>query len=229
MIIFKYALLRHMRSPLSYLLGLVMPIALIFIMPNMWREAPAVAMVYMVLLMLLSANLMAALILEDRIDGSVMKILISPTTMTSYIFQNLLAAALPFIFQFTLLGVVGLLLYDWTLHFTVHLLAILLITAFAAATFSFCWNMFFRNKSSSNYAYLFLMAVMMLVSGLMVPTQALPDPLQHVGAITFPFWFMRATLELGNYGGTLQFWLYTGIVLLFGVAFLLIGGRRRKM
>jgi ABC-2 type transport system permease protein len=222
-------MLRNMRSPLSYLLGLLMPVAIIFILPNVWREAPTMPMIWMILLMLLSANLMAALILEDRIDGSIMKVLISPTTMTSYIFQNLLASVIPYLFQFTLLGVVGLVLHGWTIGFTVNVLAILFVTAFAAATFAFCWNMFFRSKNSSNYAYLFFMALVMLFGGLMVPTQAMPPALQNVGAIAFPFWSVRALDELRDYGGTLQFWLYAGIVLLFGVAFLLIGGRRRKM
>jgi len=180
-------------------------------------------------LMLLSANLMAALILEDRMDGSIMKVLISPVTMVRYIFQNMLAAIIPFVLQIVLLCFLGLLRYSWTTMFTIGVAVVSLACAMASAAFAFCWNMFFKSRSNSNYTFLFFMVVMMLVSGLMIPTHVLPGFMQHIGAVFYAYWFVRAVTVLADYGMTVTFWLYNSIVLFFGIGFLLLGGSRRKV
>jgi len=229
MTIFKYTLIRNLRSPVAYFLGLIVPTILIVAPANMWRSTPATALLMLVSLMLLSANMMAALILEDRMDGSIMKVLISPVTIMRYIFQNMLAAIIPFVLQIVLLCILGLLRYNWTSEFTIGVAVVLLICAMASAAFAFCWNMFFKSRSNSNYTFLFFMIVMMLVSGLTIPIHVLPGFMQHIGVVFYAYWFVRATTILADYGMTVTFWLYNSIVLLFGIGFLLLGGSRRKM
>jgi len=227
--IFKYAMIRNFRSPVSYLLGLLVPVILIFAMATIWTYAPVVGLSTMIILMLMNSALLAGLILEDRVDGSIIKILVSPVSMASYIFQNLLAAILPVALQFVLLGIVGLFRYNWAVEFTVGVTVALLICAVSTAAFSFCWNMFFKSKSGSRYSFLFAAALIVLLSGLMIPIEALPGFMQHVGAILHPYWFTRAVMALHNYGITVQFWIYNTISLFMGVGFLLIGSRRRRM
>ena len=229
MTIFMYALVRNLRSPVAYFLGLIVPTVLIVAPANMWRSTPAAALVMLVTLMLLSANMMAALILEDRMDGSIIKVLISPVTMVCYIFQNMLASIIPFVLQIVLLGILGLLRYNWTTGFTVGMAVVLLVCAMSSAAFAFCWNMFFKSRSNSNYTFLFFMVVMMLISGLMIPVEALPGFMQHMGAVFYAYWFVRAVAVLADYGMTVPFWLYNAIVLFFGAGFLLLGGTRRTM
>jgi len=211
------------------LAGLVVPVVLILFMGNTWVYMPASGLGTLVMLMLLSSNLLASLVLEDRIDGSIMKVLTSPTTMTRYVFQNLLAAMIPLVLQIALLGMLGPLRYDWTGIFTIGVVVTLFICTITITAFSFCWNMYFTNKNSSKYAFLLFMALVLLLSGLMIPMEALPGWLRHVGAILHPYWFVRAVLILVDDGMTAQFWLYNVIVLLFGVGFILLGGRRRRM
>ena len=229
MIIFKYAMIRNLRSPLSYLSGLLLPVILIFAMAGTWTYAPIAGLANLVMLMLMSSVMLASLILEDRIDGSIIKILISPVGMASYIFQNLLAAIIPFVMQIALLGILGLFQYNWTVEFTIGVAVALFACAVTTAAFSFCWNMFFKSKSGSRYSFLFAMALILLLSGLIIPVEALPGFMQNVGAIFHPYWFTRAIIVLSNYGITRQFWIYNAILILFGVGFLLIGSRRRKM
>jgi len=229
MTVFKYAMLRSLRSPVSYLGGFIAPIALILLMANTWTYTPAVGLGFLVTLMMLSAHLMAALILEDRIDGSIIKILISPVSMKRYIFQNLLAAIIPLLTLIVLLVLMGYFRYGWTLHFVGGVWVLMLTCTLATAAFAFCWNMFFNSKNSSNYSYLFLVALVMLLSGLMVPTEALPGFAQHVGAVFHLYWFTRALIALVEYGTNAPFWLYNAIMMMFAIVFLLIGGRRRKM
>jgi len=218
-----------LRSPLAYLLGLLVPAVIIVAPANMWMSTPAGGILMLVTLMLLSANLMAALILEDRMDGSIMKVLISPVTMVRYIFQNLLAAIIPFVLQVVLLGIMGVLRYNWTTEFTIGVVVVLFVCAISSAAFAFCWNMYFKSRSNSNYTFLFFMIVMMLVSGLMIPIDVLPGFMQHIGAIFYAYWFVRAVSVLADYGMIAPFWLYNSIVLLFGIGFLLLGGTRRKV
>ncbi|MCL2362537.1 MAG: ABC transporter permease [Defluviitaleaceae bacterium] len=225
MTIFKFALLRNLRSPVSYLAGLMVPVVLIFSMTSVWTNAPVMGMANLVMLMLLSSNLLVALVLEDRIDGSIMKIMISPVSMVHYVFQNLLAAIIPFVIQIALLGIMGYLHYNWAIQFTIGAVVALFICGVTTAAFSFCWNMFFKSKSSSRYAFLFVMALILLLSGVLVPIEALPGLLQHAGAILHPYWFIRAVITLAEYGMTAQFWLYNTIVLLIGTGFLLLGGK----
>ena len=229
MIIFKYAIIRNLRSPVSYLSGLLAPVFIILVMADMWTYAPTAGLTTLVMLMLTSSVLLASLILEDRVDGSIIKILVSPVSMVSYIFQNLLAAIIPFVMQIALLGVLGVLRYNWSVEFTIGVSIALFVCAMSTAAFAFCWNMFFKSKSGSRYSFMFAMALILLLSGLIIPVEALPSVMQNVGAILHPYWFVRAVIALSNYGITTQFWLYNIITLLFGAGFLLLGGKRRRM
>jgi len=227
--IFKYALLRNLRSPISYFSGLLAPVLLILASTNIWTNAPTAGLETLVMLMLLSSVLLVGLILEDRVDGSIMKILVSPVSMASYIFQNLLAAIIPFLIQILLLGILGLVRYNWTAQFATGAIIALFICAVATTAFAFCWNMLFRSKSGSRYSFMFVMAVIILLSGLFIPIEALPGFMRNVGAILHPYWFVRAITSLSRYGMNLHFWLYNSISLLYAIGFILLGGKGRRM
>jgi len=198
-------------------------------MTNTWTYTPAVGLSFLIYMILMSSVLLASLVLEDRIDGSIIKFLISPVSMASYISQNLLAAIIPSITQTILLGILGLLRYNWTVEFTVGVAVTMFVFVLTTAAFAFCWNMFFLSKSGSRYSFLFAAALMMLLSGMIIPIEALPGFLQNVGAIFHLYWFIRAIVVLSDYGMAMQFWLYNIIALFIGVGFLLIGSRRRRM
>lgn len=229
MTVFKYATLRNLRSPLSLLANVVAPIVLIVMASNIWTQTPVMGLVTMVVLMIFSSHLLANLILEDRIDGSIIKVLISPVGASSYLFQNLLATIMPSIFQIILLGILGLVQYNWETDFLVGVVVTLFIFSITNTAFSFCWNMFFKNKSASRYAYMVVSMIIMLLSGVLVPIELLPTLLQNVGAIFPPYWIIRAFNEIATYGLTKEFWLFQAILILFAVGFLLLGGKRRAI
>jgi len=229
MTVFKFALLRNIRSPVSFLASLIVPITLMFLFPNVWRYHPIGNVALLVYLMVLSAHLLAGLMLEDRVDGSVIKIYLSPVSTVSYIFQNLLSAMMPIVVQIVILGILGIVRYNWETETLVGILITLLIFAIANTAFSFCWNMLLKSKSASRNSFFFVAAVMLLLSGIMVPIEALPGITQYVGAIFHPYWLMRALTTLAVDGLTTSFWIYQGVMLLFAIAFLLLGGRRRTI
>jgi ABC-2 type transport system permease protein len=167
--------------------------------------------------------------LEDRIDGSIIKIFMSPVSTVSYIFQNLLSAIMPVVVQIVILGILGIVRYNWEVEILVGISVTLLIFAVTNTAFSFCWNMFFKSKSGSRYSFMFVGAVMLLLSGIMVPIEALPGIMQYIGAIFHTYWLMRGLNVLALEGMSASFWIYQGVMLLFATAFLLLGGRRRTI
>jgi len=229
MTVFKYALLRSLRSPIPILVGLMAPVAIILLPGEIWTYAPASGVSFWGLLMMYSSYFFAAAILEDRVDGSVIRVLISPVSTFSYILQNLLSAILPLVIQIVLLGIVGYTRYNWTAEFTLGLTLTMLLFSFANTAFVFCWNMFFKSKDGSKYAYWFAAAFVALFGGLMVPNFMLPEIMQNVGAIMHPHWLMKSVNHLADVGINMEFWSFQCVLLLFAVAFLLLGSTRRKI
>jgi ABC-2 type transport system permease protein len=229
MTVFKYALLRSLRSPLSIIASIAMPVALIILMANAWIYVPPLGMGLLVFMMMYSSPLLAGMILEDRIDGSIARVLISPVSKVSYIFQNLLSAIIPLMIQIILLGILGLIRYNWSIEFAMGVVVSMTLFAIANTAFAFCWNMFFKSKAGSKYSLWFAVAVISFISGLLVPIEVLPDALRNIGAFTHPYWLMRSANVLVQYGMNMEFWLFMGALVLFSVAFLLLGGRGRKI
>jgi len=229
MTIFKYALMRNFQSPLSLFATSVVPILLMVLMSEVWTYVPTSGITILAMMMMLSSYLITGLVLEDRIDGVVIRVLVSPISTLSYITQNLLASIIPLLLQIILLGIIGYIRYNWSVEFTIGITTCFMLFAFATTAFSFCWNMFFNSKEGSRYAYMFVGAIIAVLSGLMVPIEALPNFLQNVGAIFHPYWLVRSANSLALYGINIDYWLYQGVVILFTIAFLLLGGTRRTI
>jgi len=227
MTVFKYAVFRNFQSPLSLFATSIVPILLMFLMPEVWTYAPASGITFLAMMMMLSSYLITGLVLEDRIDGVIIRVLVAPIRTINYIAQNLLASIIPLLIQILLLGIIGFLRYNWSIELTVGITIAFMLFAFATTAFSFCWNMFFKSKEGSRYAYMLVGAVIAVLSGIMIPNEALPNFLQDVGAIFHPYWLIRSLNSLTLYGINTDFWLYQGIVMLFAIAFLLLGGTRR--
>lgn len=229
MIVFKYALLRNLRSSFSLFASCIVPVIFIFIYPEMWIYAPEAGVSMIAYLMLLSSYLLVGIILEDQIDGSIIKILASPVSTFSYIVQNLLASILPLLLQITILVIVGQVRYNWKTEFTFGVAVSLLLFAIANIAFAFCWNMFFKSKETSKYTFIFVVISISLLSGMVVPIEALPVFLQNMGAVSHPYWLMRSINSLTLNGLNLEFWLFQIILILFAAAFLILGGKRRTI
>lgn len=222
MTVFKYALFRNFQSPLSLFSTSVVPIVIMFLMPD-----AGVGMI--ALLTMFNSHLITGLVLEDRIDGSIVRVLASPISTVSYITQNLLASIIPLLLQAILLGIIGYFRHNWEIEITIGITIAFTLFGFATTAFSFCWSMFFKSKEGSKYAYMFVGAIIVMLSGLLIPLEALPNLLQRVGAVFHPYWLIRSINSLALYGITTEFWLFQGVVVLFTIAFLLLGGTRRNV
>jgi len=227
MTVFKYALLRNIRTPLLFMATSLGPITVIFLMVDAWTYAPAAGVGMLAMLMMYSLNTSAGIILEDRIDGSVIRVATSPVSTLSYITQNLFAVILPTFIQILLLGTMGYFRYNWSIEFTLGVTLSFLIFAVANTAFAFTWNMFFKSKEGSKWTFLVVVMLIAFFGGLIIPTEFLPNILQHIGAIVHPYWLMRGVTSLWEEGITLTFWLYQLVLTLFAIGYLVIGGTRK--
>ena len=94
--VFKYALLRGIRSPMSIVVNFGLPLFLIFPV-DIW-DGDAVfqnGFTLMATVILFGSFLVARGIMNDRQDGTVTRILAGPTTTFRYLSQNLLACMVP--------------------------------------------------------------------------------------------------------------------------------------
>src|SRR5690554_3372092 len=89
MIIFKHALKRSFNQPLSILITLILPIAIIFI-PSLGNGYPNGLYLYG-MLSLFSAFILSKPIVEERLSGIIIRISATPTKYISYLSSHLLA------------------------------------------------------------------------------------------------------------------------------------------
>jgi len=228
--IFRFALIKRLRNPITLVFNCILPPALLFVRP-LWIGSEDTFLSGFGLLILTiwgGSFLMAQGILGDRESGALTRIMAAPISMRNYLLQNLLAYMLPLTLQIALISVLGAVLYDWTLTLVAGLFLILLTFTATSVAMSFAWNCLFRRKESSFISFSAVATFGTMLSGAFVPLDVLPTTLQHIGAVLPAFWAMRGIdflYELGTMN--LDYWMGIAALLLFAVVFILYGGKRR--
>ena len=231
MTVFKYALLRGLKSPASLILNCVMPLLLIIRNPAMGfgiagpeqNRAP-----FLVALMIIFGGFYIARSIQiDKMDGTIIRILAGPVTMRGYLVQNFLAAMIPMTLLSILIGVFGLVLHGWELYFAAGLAICYILLAATSIGLSFVWSCLFKDKEASSAVFAVLITAVATLSGLMIPFALLPNFLRYVGALFPAQWANRSLEALMDYGMGGQFWLGILAMALFTIAFMLYGGKRR--
>lgn len=227
--IFNFALIRSIRSLPNLILLLGVSLALVFLPVGGWHALP-LGYHFNGILLLFSASKLVHMIMEDRKNKIMTRIGAAPVTHFNYLSQNLLAFALLLIGQSAVITFGA-----WLLHGNVFSSMIQLFTVFSifsvfsvtAISFSLAWCSLFRQPESSTAAMLGIVMVLALLGGTLLPIQAMPTPLQKI-SMTSPIYWLHEGIMLVK-GGSIFAELLTplGILLLFAIAFILIGSRRR--
>ena len=228
MTIFRFTLIKGLRSPGTFVFNCILPLALILIRP-LWREGEVFISGFGLLIMIIwgGSFLMAQGILNDKADGAITRILSAPVSMFNYLVQNLFAFMVPMTVQVAIVTVLGTILYDWSLTIALAVFLCYLVFTISSVAMSFAWNCLFKSKDSSFSSFSALVTFGSFLSGAFVPIEAFPAGLQHVGAILPAYWAMRGLNAISGYGLTGGYWLAILAMLLFTIAFLLYGGKRR--
>jgi ABC-type multidrug transport system permease subunit len=170
---------------------------------------------------------MAKGIQNDKLDGTVIRILAGPVTMRDYLVSNFLASMVPMLGVSALLGVLGTVLRGWDLSFAVRLGLCYALLAATSIGLSFVWSCLFKDKEAASVVFGVGMMIVTFMSGLMLPHAIMPPAVLHAGALFPAHWAARAIDTLVIYGGGNMYWLSLVAMVLFVVAYMLYGGKRR--
>jgi len=230
MTIFRYALIRGLRSPFSIACNCILPIALILIRP-LWTGDMTAGFFFIAFVIIGGTLMMSQSILTDKIGGTVIRILAAPVTMLHYLVANLLACMVPLLFQLILICILGSALYGWSTGFSLALFLCYTVFSLASVSMAFAWHCLFKDRDTSLNSFGILATFMALLGGLFTPLDILPDPLQYLGAIFPVYWAARGldailAADIGSYVSG-DYWLSLAAMLLFTTAYLLYGGKRR--
>jgi ABC-2 type transport system permease protein len=226
--VYKYALLRAMRSPFSLVLNAVLPLALI-LMPGLWQGDEPLGFSFIGVALMYGSFVAARGILNDRLEGTITRILTTPTSSFRYLLQNLLAAMTPLTGQILLIGILGNILHEWEIRFTLSIMLIYFLFAVASVAFSFAWSCLFKDKETSYAIFSVLMSVVAMLGGFFIPLSIMPNALRFIGALFPAFWTSNGLLYLrgGNAMGT--YWISALVIFMFSVLYMIFGTKRRMV
>lgn len=225
MTIFRYALLRSLRRKWTLVVLWIAPSCLMLLSP-LWEGGSLVGFSLYSMVILLAAFMLVQPIMEDRVNGTAVRIFAAPITTRNYLFQNLMAALVLLIVQIVV--VLGSRLiwqgWDWPMAGK----ALLGYTVFAGTALALClaWHSLFRSKALSDAGFSLLLSVMAFFGGVFVPITVLQGIMQNVAMMMPPYWLANALLSLDQSSGR-TYWLSLGIMILFAAVFLTFGSKRR--
>ncbi len=224
MIIFKHALKRSFNQPLSILITLILPIAIIFI-PSLGNGYPNGLYLYG-MLSLFSAFILSKPIVEERLSGIIIRISATPTKYISYLGSHLLAYLSILVVQ-NIIFILGIYIYwsDIDINYG-FILSLNFAYSIMAIAFSLCWNSLFRSYNLSFGLFSGIASVMCLFSGISMPLKFIPKNIEKFIIVLPTYWLPYGLNSLHD--GKINSVLIAHLVLLvYSGILLLIGSKRR--
>ncbi len=226
MTIFRFALIRAFRRPLNLLLICGLPLAAAFLPAAPGWVVPIGFQMYGALL-LFGAFLMLRSVVDDGASGLFQRIGAAPVTQFRYIWETFLAYALVLVAQNAIMVGLGVLVHGERLRSPLLLFVAFAAFSLTSLSISLAGGALLRNRDTAYQALSTLLMVMAMIGGFFWPLEILSPALRRAAMATPCYWLVHAmeTLQRGGPGG--QFVLSLAVMLLFAIAFLLVGSRRR--
>ena len=226
MTIFNFALIRSVRSLPNLILLLGLPAAVVVLPVGGWYGLPLGYHFYGILL-LFCASKLVHMIMEDRKNKILTRIGVAPVTHFKYLSQNLLAFALLLVGQSAVVTCSAWLLHAEVFGSLIQLFSMFSVFSVTAISFSLAWCSMFRQPESSTAVMLGIILIMAVLGGTLFPIQAMPASLQKIAMLSPTYWFHEGIMLAKNGGLFAEQLTPLGILLLFAIAFMLIGSRRK--
>ncbi|WP_194543757.1 ABC transporter permease [Paenibacillus sp. JZ16] len=226
MTIFNFALIRSVRSLPNLILLLGLPAAVVVLPVGGWHGLPLGYHFYGILL-LFAASKLVHMIMEDRKNKILTRIGVAPVTHFKYLSQNLLAFALLLVGQSAVITCSAWLMHADVFGSLIQLFSILSMFSVTAISFSLAWSSMFRQPESSTAVMLGIILIMAVLGGTLFPIQAMPASLQKIAMVSPTYWFHEGIMLAKNGGLFAEQLTPLGILLLFAIAFMLIGSRKK--
>jgi ABC-2 type transport system permease protein len=227
MTILRFALKRAFRSPANVLLLCVIPAGLAFLPSGTTEWTLPIGFHFYGLVIMFAAFLMVRSIVEDRLTGVLARISAAPVSHLRYLAENLLAYGVLLMIQNALAVGLGVAVHGGRIPSPFLLFAAYFFFSLTSIAFALAWCSLFGRR---DVAYGTLSSVIMILSmlgGFYWPLQIMPDVMRRMAPITPCYWMMEAANVLRTGGQPWRFAFSLAVMLLFTVAFLLIGSRRR--
>ncbi|ADU29561.1 ABC transporter permease [Evansella cellulosilytica] len=226
MTVFTFVFKRFFRKKSNFIYLLLLPIGVVFLPEAEWPAIPLGFQYYGVVLLFLASKL-GAIILEDRTDNVLIRMSVSPITHFRYLWENLLAYSIILTSVNIIAIIIGVMYHGNAVPSPILLFIIYSIFSMTALGFSLAWYSLFRNRETAFAIIGIIVILMAMLGGVMWPVELMPDVLQRVVMLLPTFWYAEAMhlLSLEEPMGKIMIPLI--MMILFSIAFLLIGSRRR--
>lgn len=223
--IFKQALVAILKNKLNIILLWILPIFIIFIPAYIPGGLPFGFNMYG-LLNLFIAFFMGKRILEDRQNGTTIRIAVSPVGYLRYLVEHLLAFFVVMMVQ-VLIFLTAMFIY-WPALEASFIYMLLLYMAFTLMTISMilCWNAMFTTYVMSVSIFGALVSFLALLSGLTLEITWLPEVFQKTALILPTYWLIHGLIAINN-SNILNLVLTYVILIVYSTIFILIGSKRR--
>lgn len=226
MTVFRFALKRVFRSPLNWLLVCVLPAGTAFL-PSMEGYTVPIGFHMYGVILLFAAFLMLRSVVEDGESGVFRRIGAAPVTHFRYLWETLLAYAVVLVVQNAAVVALGVLVHGDGVPSPVLLFTAYSVFSLASLALSLAGGSLFRSRDAAYGTLSVVLTLLSLIGGFFWPVEMMPPSLRRAAMATPCYWLVQAMETLRQDGPPGRFALALAVMLLFTVAFLLVGSRRR--
>lgn len=226
MTVLRFALKRSVRSPANLLLLCLIPAGIVFL-PAAPDWTLPIGFYFYGLVIMFAAFLMVRAVVEDRLSGALLRIAAAPVSHFRYLAETLAAYGLLLAVQNALVVALGVLVHGSRIPSPFLLFAAYFCFSLTSIAFALAWCSLFGRRDVAYGTLSSVIMVLSMLGGFYWPLEIAPDVLRRIAPATPCFWMMEAATDLAKGGPSSRFALSLAVMLLFTVAFLLVGSRRR--
>ncbi|AKL95964.1 ABC-2 type transporter [Clostridium aceticum] len=226
MTIFTFVFKRFFRKPSNVVFLLILPIASVFLPVGEWLPIPLGFQYYGLLLLFIAARL-ASVIMEDRMNKTLLRIGVAPVTHFQYLWQNLLAYSIILIAVNLVVVIVGVAVHGGKLISPVLLFIIYSFFSMTAIGLSLAWYSLFRNKEAATSVFGGVVMLIGMLGGVMWPVEIMPELLQRIAMLLPTYWLTEGIILVISGASIIDLGLPLAMMMMFSIAFLLLGSRRK--
>jgi len=224
--IFIFALKRFFRKKSNIITLIFFTLATILLPTQEYVALPLGFQYYGALQMMLATRLVA-IILEDRVKGTQLRIGVAPITEFQYLFQNLLAYSMLLILQNVVVTIGGIVVHGSNIVNPLMLFVLYTCFSLTSVAFVLAWYSLFRSKEIASLILTNLILFMAMLGGIFWPVSIMPSTLQRIAMLLPTYWLTKGieVITIGQNLGDIT--LPLTIILMFTLGFLFLGSKRR--
>jgi ABC-2 type transport system permease protein len=224
--ILRFALKRAFRSPANVLLLCVLPVGVVFL-PAMEGWVLPMGFLFYGQVIMYAAFLMVRAVMEDRLSGALTRVAAAPVSYLRYLAETLLAYGLLLVLESAMVVGLGVLVHGTRIPSPFLLFVAYACFSQTAIAFALAWSSLFGRRDVAYGTLAMGIILLSMLGGFYWPIEIMPKAMQRVAMVTPPYWMVEAARLLQQDAPPARFVLCLGVMLLFAVAFLLVGSRRR--